>query len=85
MSSSGLSSGQCKRDIEVLERVQQRATKVTDGLEHFSYKKKKAERAESAQPTKEKAQRALISVYKYLVGGVKKREPGSSAWYPVTG
>jgi len=27
----------------------------------------------------------LINVYKYLMEGVKKMEPGSFQWHPVTG
>ncbi|KAK4826406.1 LOW QUALITY PROTEIN: hypothetical protein QYF61_008693, partial [Mycteria americana] len=42
-----------------------------------------AERAGTAQPREEKAQGDLINVYKYLMGGVKKTEAGSSQWYPA--
>ncbi|KAK4815982.1 hypothetical protein QYF61_010850 [Mycteria americana] len=37
------------------------------------------------QPTEEKAQEGLICMYKYLMGGMKIREPDSCQWYPLTG
>ncbi|KAJ7420402.1 hypothetical protein BTVI_21653 [Pitangus sulphuratus] len=33
-------SPQCKRDMELLEQVQQRATKIIKGLEHLSYEER---------------------------------------------
>lgn len=37
------------------------------------------------QSRAKEAQRGLISVHKYLVPGVKKGEPGSAQWDPMTG
>ena len=56
---------QHKRDVELLERVQQRATKMMRGPEHLI-------RAGNVQPGEEKAQGDLIGVYKYLQGGCKE-------------
>ncbi|KAK4829696.1 hypothetical protein QYF61_006071, partial [Mycteria americana] len=53
---------QYKRDMELLERVQQRATEMIKGLEHPSYE----------EPREEKDQGNLIIVYKYLKGGCKE-------------
>ncbi|KAK4824359.1 hypothetical protein QYF61_013694 [Mycteria americana] len=54
----------------MLERVQQRATKMIKGLEHLTYKERL--RAGTVQPREEKARRDLINVYKYLEGGCKE-------------
>lgn len=45
----------------------------------------KAERAVTFHPGTEDAQRDLIHVYKYLMGAVKKMEPGHPPWCPVAG
>jgi len=44
-----------------------------------------AERDGSVQPGEEKAQGDLISVYKYLTGELKKIDPDTSKWCPLTG
>ncbi|KAK4814881.1 hypothetical protein QYF61_001259 [Mycteria americana] len=59
----------CKGDMELLERVQKRATAMVKGLEHLTYKERL--RAVTAQPGEEKAEGDLISAYKYLKGGCK--------------
>lgn len=44
-----------------------------------------AGRAGTGQFGQEKAQGDPINVHKYLIEGVKKREPDSSPWFPVKG
>ncbi|KAK4829773.1 hypothetical protein QYF61_006572 [Mycteria americana] len=55
---------QYKRDMDILERVQQRATKTTRGLDHLTYEERLRELG---------------------LEGVKRVEPGSFQWCPVTG
>jgi len=62
-------SPQHKRDTDILERIQWRATKTVKVLEHLSWGK--AERA-IVQAGEEKAQGDLIKVYKYPKGGDKE-------------
>ncbi|KAK4828607.1 hypothetical protein QYF61_000059 [Mycteria americana] len=57
---------QYKRDMDILERVQQRATKMIKGLEHLFYEERL-----TVQPGEEKAQGGSINVNKYLKGGCK--------------
>lgn len=59
MSIPGLPS---TRETDIPERVQKRATKMTEGL--TSLTQGEAERAASVQTGKEKAQGNLINVYK---------------------
>ena len=60
--------------------LQQRATEMIKRLECLSYEER---------PREEKAQWDLINVFKYLIiyqgEGLKRMEPGSSQWCPVTG
>lgn len=63
------SSGSSTRDIDILERVQRRATKIIRELEHLSYE----ERLEELDLfSLKEAQRDPINVYKYLKGGCKE-------------
>ena len=65
--------------MDLLERVQRRATKMIQGMEEFSYKDKLRE-LEAVQPGKEKALRrpeSGLSVSRG--GGVRKKGTGSLA------
>ncbi|GAB0186483.1 mitochondrial enolase superfamily member 1 [Grus japonensis] len=53
-----------KRDMDILERVQQRATKMMKGLEHLSYEER-LRKLGTVEHGKEKARGDLINVYKY--------------------
>ncbi|KAK4817412.1 LOW QUALITY PROTEIN: hypothetical protein QYF61_013479, partial [Mycteria americana] len=65
-------TSQCRKDMDLLEQIQQRTTKMIKGLEHLSYE-------EWLRAGGEKAQGDLINVSKYLkLGRVKKMERDSS-------
>jgi len=69
-----------KKDKDLLQRVQQRVTKMIKGLEHLSYEERLSDLG-LFSPEKRRQREDLISVYKYLSCGKQRDE----ATHPFSG
>jgi len=72
---------QFKKDEELLERVQQRATKMIRGPEHLCYE----ERLRDLGLLSLKNRRLRGELINILRVGVRRMGPDSFQWFPVTG
>jgi len=65
-------SPQHKKDMDLLEQVQRRVTKMIQGMEHFSYKER-LRLLELFSLEKRRLQGDLITASQYLKGGLWER------------
>ena len=76
-------AAQYRRDMDIVERVQERATKMMTGLEHLSYKDRLREQGLFILE-----KRRLEGIFSMHVNtyreGARKMEPSSYQWCSVT-
>ncbi len=70
--------------MHIMEKAQQRATKMIKRLEHLSYDKR-LEELYLISLEKRRLRGHLIIRCKYMKKGVKRTRPGSSQWCPAIG
>lgn len=74
----------CMACLGILEKVQQRATKMSTWLKHLFYGRK-AGRTGTVQPGKRRLKGLLSTCINMWREGAKRMRPGSCQWCPVTG
>jgi len=75
---------QYKRDMDILERVQTRAVKITKEVEHLSYEERVSELGLFSLQ-KRRLERTLSTYINTSREGARRTEPGSFQWNPVPG